>query len=1188
MPADPNGQPSPPDVNARDVNARDVLEQLAIDAADLAEALITAAAAIPRTAAQRRQERLLAQLVSDEAARRFVFHLTDRVLRCPDHATAARQLRAVLSADGIPAGLPAAERVALRLAGLGAGLAPSAVMPLVQARLRQTSRSVVIDPGRGRLGRHLRRRGERGITSNINVLGEAILGEAEAVRRLARIEALVAGSGDRADVRYVSVKLSAVAANLSVLAFESTVDRLADRFGRVLGAAAGRTPATFVNVDMEEYRDLALTVAAFQRALDQPRMHRLEAGIVLQAYLPDALDALEELIGFALARQRAGGTPIKVRLVKGANLAMERVEAELTGWNPAPYDTKAEVDANYKRLVERALRAEHGSALRVGVGSHNLFDVAFALLLARQRGLEHQLDIEMLEGMANAQVEAVAEEARRMVLYTPIASAGEFSSALSYLARRLDENTAPQNYLAQLHRLASDGGARGAERERFLQAVRDRDVPTSGPRRYQTHGNPEPTEPGPFFNAPDTDFTIAANRHWLHAALATYVPLRTSPQPGGIAAIDAAVATAGRAALQWARSAPDDRRQLLLRVATRLEADRGRTVAAMVHEAAKVAAEADAEVSEAVDFARYYAESAPALSSHPGLHHIPYGVVLVVSPWNFPYAIPAGGVLAALAAGNTVILKPAPQTAGLGQLLVAQLHQAGIPEGLVQVLHAPEDERGRRLLTHPDIGGVVLTGSADTAALFTGWRPELRLHAETSGKNAMVISATADVDLAVRDLLRSAFGHAGQKCSAASLAIVEAPLLQRGRDAPFLRQLHDAVASLPVGPASEPTTVMGPLIDAPGEALWRALTTLDAGESWLVQPRPLEGGVNPARCRLWSPGVRLGVAPGSWFHGTECFGPVLGVMRAASLEEATEWQNQVAYGLTGGLHSLSEEEITFWADRVEVGNAYVNRSTTGAVVNRQPFGGWKRSAVGPGAKAGGPNYVASLGRWREIDPLKASIDHPADHPPDRRVGDRHLGPALIDLRRALPNWDQLLVATAASYQSWWTHHVAIEHDPAALRAERNRFRYRPLGAPCLLRVESGPDPTHQLAGDAKLDSERDLARALLATTVTGTGVIVSMSDAPSWLQPGRFGVLDVVVESQAELADRLGRPDTEPVARVRVVGPGAVSDRLRVVARQAWLPLLDDPVVSNGGVELLRWVREQVVSETRHRYGNPW
>jgi RHH-type proline utilization regulon transcriptional repressor/proline dehydrogenase/delta 1-pyrroline-5-carboxylate dehydrogenase len=280
-----------------------------------------------------------------------------------------------------------------------------------------------------------------------------------------------------------------------------------------------------------------------------------------------------------------------------------------------------------------------------------------------------------------------------------------------------------------------------------------------------------------------------------------------------------------------------------------------------------------------------------------------------------------------------------------------------VPDDVLTFLPTPEDDAGRRLLTHPDVDGVILTGSWDTAQLFHAWKPTLRLHAETSGKNALVITATADLDAAIADLVRSAFGHGGQKCSAASLAIVEASVLEQ---TPFLRRLADAVQSLRFGPPTDASSKVGPLIDRPTGPLARALSTLDDDESWLVPP----DGERPA--------VRIGVAPGSWFHQTECFGPVLGVIGVADLDEAIDVQNGVAFGLTGGIHSLDTAEIDRWLDRVEVGNAYVNRTTTGAIVGRQPFGGWKRSSVGPTAKAGGPHYVACLGRWRSTAGLSVA------------------------------------------------------------------------------------------------------------------------------------------------------------------------------------------------------------------------
>jgi RHH-type proline utilization regulon transcriptional repressor/proline dehydrogenase/delta 1-pyrroline-5-carboxylate dehydrogenase len=304
-------------------------------------------------------------------------------------------------------------------------------------------------------------------------------------------------------------------------------------------------------------------------------------------------------------------------------------------------------------------------------------------------------------------------------------------------------------------------------------------------------------------------------------------------------------------------------------------------------------------------------------------------------------------VLAALAAGNAVVLKPAPEAVLVGWWLAQCLWDAGVPREILQFVPCPDDEIGRGLVTDPRVGGVILTGSVETARLFLGWRPELTLFAETSGKNAIIVTALADRDQAIRDLVRSAFGHDGQKCSAASLAICEAEVYD---DADFRRQLRDAAASLAVGSAWEAASRVTPLTQPPGAALRRALTVLDDGESWLLEPRAAAD--NP---QLWSPGIKLGVQPGSFFHRTECFGPVLGLMRAENLEHAIDLANAVPFGLTSGIQTLDDREIARWVDRLEAGNLYVNRPITGAMVGRQPFGGNRLS--GTGSKAGGPDYL---------------------------------------------------------------------------------------------------------------------------------------------------------------------------------------------------------------------------------------
>jgi RHH-type proline utilization regulon transcriptional repressor/proline dehydrogenase/delta 1-pyrroline-5-carboxylate dehydrogenase len=356
-----------------------------------------------------------------------------------------------------------------------------------------------------------------------------------------------------------------------------------------------------------------------------------------------------------------------------------------------------------------------------------------------------------------------------------------------------------------------------------------------------------------------------------------------------------------------------------------------------------------------------------------------------------------------------------------------------VPPDAVQLVRCPDDDVGRHLVTHAGVDGVALTGSYETARMFLDWQPSLRLTAETSGKNAIVVSQTADLDLALRDLVRSAFGHAGQKCSAASLAIVEAPLYD---DPTFRRRLADAVRSLRVGPATDLSSMVGPIIGPAAGKLARGLTTIEPGESWLVEPSLLDGD------RLWRPGVRMGVEPGSWFHRTECFGPVLGVMRADGLDHAIELQNGVDYGLTGGIHTLDDAEVDHWLARVEVGNAYVNRHTTGAVVRRQPFGGWKRSSVGRrSAKTGGPDDIFRFTTFRS---------------------------------RLRPS------AGAGSYRHSWDETFGVSLDRSGLRAESNVLRYRPVSR---VMVRIGPDTPRE-----------DVASVRAAAGVAGVPVDVVETD----------------------------------------------------------------------------------------------
>jgi RHH-type proline utilization regulon transcriptional repressor/proline dehydrogenase/delta 1-pyrroline-5-carboxylate dehydrogenase len=1072
---------------------------------------LLAEAVASETRGERRRRQRLGRLVADLAGRDLVQRLTDEVLRIDRPSTAIRRF-SDLVAGGVPDSVGGIDR-GLMLAGARIGeVAPSLVMPLVRRRIVAETRGLVIPAADPALTRHIRARTKAGMKLNLNVLGEAILSDEEAEQRLRRVITTLR----RPDVDYISVKISAICALLDVYAFEHSVDRICAALRRVYDAALESDPPSFVNLDMEEYGDLELTVESFLRVLDEPAYGRLPAGIVLQAYVPDSHAMIERIAPWAADRVAAGGAPIKVRIVKGANLAMEQVDAEQHGWVQAPYATKADTDASYKRLLDACLSPEWAGALRVGVASHNLLDVAWALTLRDELPAERQgdVEIEMLEGMVPAQTRAVRRRAGSLLLYCPIVRDDEIEASLAYLARRFDENTAPENFLRAMFTMEPGSTEFDEQARRFSDAVEARHTVAVERRRHPIDAAATPA----FVNHPDTDFTDPQRRAPIAAAFAAHVvngcPDGDYPMLTDTAAIDDVVATAVAALRSWRDTLPAQRAALLRDVADRFDAEREATLAQMGAEAAKTVREGDPEVSEAIDFARYYATAPIPEGTEP------FGVVVVASPWNFPYAIPAGGVLAALMAGNTVILKPPPETRATAWLLANQCWRAGVPRDVLQYVACPDDDVGRHLITHDDVATVVLTGAYATAQLFLGWKPSLRVLAETSGKNAIVVTESADVDAAIRDVVRSAFGHAGQKCSAASLLILTAAVYDDGE---FLARLGAAVRSVRVGEAEDPATIMAPLILPPGRTLLRGLTSLDAGESWLVEPRERPGsrrteldvgGLEAATSRRWTPGVRMGVAAGSWFHTTECFGPVLGVMRADDLAHAVRLQSGTPFGLTGGIHSLDDGEIRYWLDHVEVGNAYINRHITGAIVRRQPFGGWKRSSVGGAPKAGGPHYVHAL-----LRPLATVVD---------------------------------VAAAEADYRAAWESHFATGHDPTGLRSESNVLRHLPLPGPVVVRV--GPD-TPSGAADA----------ALAAARVCGATAEVSNS----------------AVEPDTRLAARIG---SLGASRLRALT--AVGDDLAAACHAVDVAVDRNPASADGSLELPHWLREQAVSQTMHRYGS--
>jgi RHH-type transcriptional regulator, proline utilization regulon repressor / proline dehydrogenase / delta 1-pyrroline-5-carboxylate dehydrogenase len=1070
------------------------------------------------------------RLFKDPKAISVTVSLTDEVMRITSAKDSVRILRKAAK-DSTVAGFGLFNTFGLKLIAAISRALPKPVLFAVHTQVKLLSKGIILPAESKKLSRQIKKRAKKGIRLNINVLGEAVLGEDEANERFERVMQMM----QRPEVDYVSVKLSSVASQIISLDRKGTLERVSEKLRHIYRTSIATN--TFVNLDMEEFRDLRLTVDAFKLVLNEGEFKNLYAGLVLQAYLPESHEVFAELVEWSLERHKQSGGVIKIRLVKGANLAMEKAEAELHGWVAAPYKSKADVDASYSRLLDTALRPEHAKAVRIGVASHNLFHIAFALEIAKKRNVMEQLDLEMLEGMANPEALAIAKRSMRILLYAPVTRADDFASAVAYLVRRLDENTAVENYLRSSFEIGTNAEKFREQSNRFLESASQRHEISTKSIRHKNHKFQIDQT---FENAPNADITKLDFLNKLDKEIAAVLklPIEEIPlvidgkeifdriqiegnDPGDNAKvwykysvaklndIDSAVKVAKKSVEDWNQIGADKRGEILKKFGQIAHDEQEETIAIMSRDAGKTVSEADPEVSEAIDFANYYALSAISLDLER--ESSPVGVVLVVPPWNFPYAIPTGGICAALAAGNAVIFKSAPETVATSWQLVNQLWKAGVPKNVLQFVSTEDNEVGQALVSHEDVNAVILTGGYSTALLFSSWKNELNLLAETSGKNSMVLTACCDIDVAVKDLVQSAFGHAGQKCSAASLAIVDKNIYENPN---FRKQLIDAVKSLKVGPGYNYSTMVGPIIKSAESNLRRALTQLDEGEQWLLEPEQLdEAGL------LWSPGVKTGVKPGSWSHLNEWFGPVLAIMISPDLETSINWQNATDFGLTAGIQSLDPKECEYWIENVEAGNLYVNRGVTGAIVNRQPFGGWRRSSVGATAKAGGANYVATLRNWNQM---------------------KHFLP----MKEAASKWLKS------------TGELAIDH--SGLSVEQNIQRYRRFKKGFLVRIESGTSKD-------ELDFLNWLKMDL--------GVITRLSSDS--LIPG---LANLVVESADEFAnhakefDRVRWLSAEVPPVHQLMMNGVSCDRR--------------PVTSRGDIELSRWFLEQSVSITQHRYGN--
>ena len=1177
-------------------------------AIELAKLLLSEAKAL-QTPAERRQQSELDRMIGNDADKATLIEMTDQAFRTHTPARVADQMTHLLDVQGIPRFFSPIEQAMLRGFQAFGEYLPGVSVPLVKEQMRRETANVILPAERDLLSQHLTKRQQNGVSMNLNLLGEALVGEEETRERMEAYTEVLR----MPEVRCLSVKLTTLYSHVSGLARKQTVSVASDRLERLYRVANRQIdPVTgrgkFVYLDMEEYRDLHLTADVLRETLSRDGLDQTAAGIALQAYVPDSYGVMQDLIDWSRRRVEAGGRELTIRLVKGANMEMERVDASVGGFELAPYGTKIETDANYKRMLWGLLNAAKQSHVRVGIASHNLFDIALAMIWTEQLGCQDAVQFEMLEGMANHQRRALTERDAAMLLYAPACRKSDFLHSIGYLIRRLDENTGRENFLRYSYRLAPGMPEFDELASSFSQSLDLMATVSDQPRRTQDRRQTPQRPPvadhwRAFVNEPDTDWSLPHHSPWIEEVLQQWQTrlddnaTRITPVVAGdltktesnhwheshdvsspgrvscryqLASADTAE-TAVAAAFDtkvWDDTSLADRHAVLRDVAQLLRERRGDLIGGMAADAGKTVGQSDPEISEAIDFCEFYPLSLRYWEDRPGTRITPRGVVAVITPWNFPLAIPCGGIAAALSVGNPVILKPARETLLPAWQLCQAFWDAGVPKEMLQFLPCEDSVAETYLVKDPRIDTVILTGGTSTAKRMLSVRPDLHLMAETGGKNATIVSSLSDRDLAIKHVVYSAFGHGGQKCSATSLLLLEDEVFN---DNEFRERLADAVKSLHAGSAWDLSTDVPPLVCPPNEELTRGLKELDDTESWLVTPEHVNGCPT-----LYRPGVKWNVQPGSFSHRTELFGPVLSVMRYSRLEEAIGIVQSTGYGLTSGLESLDEREIELWKETISAGNLYVNRPTTGAIVLRQPFGGVGMSAYGPGVKAGGPHYVLALSHLEEqnVNSIETATgpDLPTHPSLDRFSNwlDQADAIAFLDSTQV----DRIKTAIQSQRRAV-AEELGGQHDTFGLLGQDNIRRYR-----C---VDSMVVRIHQS------DLVDDWIIAAVAAIAVGTPITLSMStdvakatelaveSLADWLP----GMIHPIQEPPAGLADRVSQGQVD---RVRCFSP--MDADLLATCNEAFVTVIREPVLADGSIECLRYLNEQSISHDYHRYGN--
>jgi RHH-type transcriptional regulator, proline utilization regulon repressor / proline dehydrogenase / delta 1-pyrroline-5-carboxylate dehydrogenase len=1144
------------------------------------------AALISQTSKEKRDQKLFTKLITNIRSRSFIINIIDQGFRSHSYLRRADQILHLIHQYGIPENLSISLRFKLLFLKLLKKKGAAYLVTSIGKKLNDEFSHLVFPSEKDDL---LKKKNPNNLL-NFSQVGGLPLGREGVKKWQKKYRRLL----EKPNINYISIKSSSLLPKINLLDWEASVKFLATKLQYIYQIANenpikqkdGTTKHKFINIDIENYQSVKITIQAFKQALSNPSFANLSAGITLQSYLPEAFELQKDLVQFAKKRIEDGGNAIKITIVKGSYLEKEEIQASINNWAQAPYTSKKETDANFKKMLEFACLKPNARVANVGIATHNIFDIAYGLLLIYENEIFPYAEIEMFATRTPNIRNVINQVFDNVRLYCPVADKNEFHKALSFIFRRIDENLRPQNFLYKINKLTPRSKRWDQLKEAFFSSCEKINNLSHEKRQKQDRLENKTflkERFSLFDNEQQTNFSLKNNRIWANEIIknvktnteSLIIPLQINGQifeknQDGIFHqiaskektlyhysiadendINKAILCANSYLSIWKNVSVEEKMTFFSNITSLYKQKRKELIATLIKEQGKILIDADVEICQAIDSIEYYKFRYSNTVTTKDVSFSPIGTCIIVSSKGNSLSTPTGNIISALLCGNSVIFKPSKDSVLTGWQIVNTFWEAGIPKEVLQFIICDNEVVENSLINTNSNSKLIFSGRGLTAKKFIKKNPLINISANLEGKNTMIITDCCDRDLAIESLVKSAFSNSGQNDFTITVAILESEVYE---DKIFLQKLIDAVSPYKLGFPWDLSTNLVPLRHEIKENLKIALTTLEPGESWLLTPKQNEN--NPF---LYSPGIKIGATENSLTFKRVFAGPVLSLVRASNLKSAISIANSLPYGLISVLQSLDEREHHYFSENIQTGSKYINRATKLAMIRRQPYGGYKSSSYGINFKEGGPNYLLKF--------LKASqIEIPKQKQPvSEKVNSLTSILEKIDLTAEELG---LFYASIANYAFWWKK-MKKYRDPSKIVGQDNFFGYIPKKNICLKIFED--------------DNPIDILRICAATLTCGAKLQISRDKNKC----KKFYWLDLLEsifsknETDDQLLERLKKQKTRII---RLSNLASKKFKTKVTMQNCYV--IDDPVLANGRYELLNYLQEVNISYNYHRYGN--